>query len=386
MKAEEQVKQTESQSQVAWTQHLLDWYDVHKRELPWRESKDPYRIWVSEVMSQQTRIEAMRPYFENWVLQFPTLESLASAEEDTVVRAWQGLGYYSRARNLHQGVKEVVETYGGQVPRTRKEMESLKGVGSYTAGAVLSIAYNLREPAVDGNVLRVYARLYNIHEDILGTVGKKVITTLVEDTMPYDRPGDFNEALMDFGASICIPKIPRCESCPLVQDCKAKAEGTEQVLPIRIKKTKVQAVQLYVGIIKTLEGYYVLHRRPKEGLLQGMWEFPSVEGGTATSRKTALTEVLQDIGITVTMERPMVKEVTHTFSHRKWTMKGYRGVATEVTIDRSNTIVLEGDESVQQAVAQGQIIPLRNDWILCRKEAFHVLPWAGPHGKFIDLC
>ena len=353
------MKQVEQQSQVAWTQHLLNWYDVHKRDLPWRESKDPYRIWVSEVMSQQTRIEAMRPYFENWVIQFPTLESLASAEEDTVVRAWQGLGYYSRARNLHQGVKEVVETYGGQVPRTRKEMESLKGVGSYTAGAVLSIAYNLREPAVDGNVLRVYARLYNIHEDILGVVGKKVITSLVEDTMPYDRPGDFNEALMDFGASICIPKTPRCEACPLVQDCAAKAVGTEQQLPIRIKKTKVQSVQLYVGIISTVDGYYLLHRRPKEGLLQNMWEFPSVEGGTA---------------------------VTHIFSHRKWTMKGYRGEATEVAIDSSNTIMLEGDEAVQQAIAEGQIIPLKEDWILCRKEAFHVLPWAGPHGKFIDLC
>ena len=380
------MKQVEQPGQVAWTQHLLDWYDVHKRDLPWRESKDPYRIWVSEVMSQQTRIEAMRPYFENWVLQFPTLESLANAEEDTVVRAWQGLGYYSRARNLHQGVKEVVETYGGQVPRTRKEMESLKGVGSYTAGAVLSIAYNLREPAVDGNVLRVYARLYNIHEDILGTVGKKAITTLVEETMPYDRPGDFNEALMDFGASICIPKTPRCESCPLVQDCAAKAAGTEQQLPIRIKKTKVQSVQLYVGIISTVDGYYLLHRRPKEGLLQNMWEFPSVEGGTAESRKVEFIEGLQSIGVTVTMERPMAKEVTHIFSHRKWTMKGYRGEATEVEIDSSNTIVLEGDEAVQQAVAEGQIIPLKENWIFCRKEAFQVLPWAGPHGKFIDLC
>ena len=251
---------------------------------------------------------------------------------------------------------------------------------------MLSIAYNLREPAVDGNVLRVYARLYNIHEDILGVIGKKVITSLVEDTMPYDRPGDFNEALMDFGASICIPKTPRCEACPLAQDCKAKAEGTEQQLPIRIKKTKVQSVQLYVGIISTVDGYYLLHRRPKEGLLQNMWEFPSVEGGTAESRKVELIEGLQSIGVTVTMERPIAKEVTHIFSHRKWTMKGYRGGATEVAIDTPNPIVLEGDEAVQQAVAEGQIIPLKEDWILCRKEAFHVLPWAGPHGKFIDLC
>ena len=148
----------------------------------------------------------------------------------------------------------------------------------------------------------------------------------------------------------------------------------------------MQSVQLYVGIVLTLEGYYVLHRRPKEGLLQNMWEFPSIEGGTAESRKVELVEVLQYIGVIVTMERPMIKEVTHIFSHRKWTMKGYRGEATEVAIDSSNTIVLEGDEAVQQAIAEGQIIPLKEDWILCRKEAFHVLPWAGPHGKFIDLC
>ena len=151
----------------AWTLQLLAWYDVHKRALPWRESKDPYRIWVSEIMSQQTRIEAMRPYYEQWMRQFPTMEDLAAADEDTVVRAWQGLGYYSRARNLRLGVQEVVNKYGGQVPRDRKAMESLRGVGAYTAGAVLSIAFNQREPAVDGNVLRVYARLYDIHDDIL---------------------------------------------------------------------------------------------------------------------------------------------------------------------------------------------------------------------------
>ena len=165
-----------------WVPQLLAWYDVHKRELPWRDCGDPYKIWVSEVMSQQTRIEAMKPYYDNWMRLFPTLEELAKATEDEVVHAWQGLGYYSRARNLRLGVKDVVENYGGIVPRDRKTMESLKGVGSYTAGAVLSMAYNEPEVAVDGNVLRIYARLYRIFDDILSTKGKKAITAIVEET------------------------------------------------------------------------------------------------------------------------------------------------------------------------------------------------------------
>lgn len=195
-----------------WVPQLLAWYDVNKRDLPWRDCGDPYKVWVSEVMSQQTRIEAMKPYYDNWMRLFPTLEDLAKASEDEVVHAWQGLGYYSRARNLRLGVKDVVENYGGIVPHDRKTMESLKGVGSYTAGAVLSMAYNEPEVAVDGNVLRIYARLYRIFDDILSMKGKKAITAIVEETLPHDRPGDFNQALMDFGSAVCIPKLHAVEN------------------------------------------------------------------------------------------------------------------------------------------------------------------------------
>ena len=198
-----------------WVRDLLDWYDHNKRDLPWRDSGDPYKVWVSEIMSQQTRIEAMKPYYETWMGLFPTLQDLAAASEEEVVHAWQGLGYYSRARNLRLGAQMVVADFDGRIPMDRKAMESLKGVGSYTAGAVLSMAYGQHQTAVDGNVLRIYARLYGITMDILSTAGKKAITAIVEDTLPYDRPGDFNQALMDFGSAVCIPKSPRCHDCPL---------------------------------------------------------------------------------------------------------------------------------------------------------------------------
>lgn len=357
-----------------WTGELLAWYDRHKRPLPWRESKNPYAIWVSEVMSQQTRIEAMRPYFERWMELFPTPEALAEADEDDVVRAWQGLGYYSRARNLQAGVKEVVSTYGGQVPKNRKDMESLKGVGAYTAGAVLSIAYNLREPAVDGNVLRVYARLYGVREDILSTVGRKAITALVEETMPYDRPGDFNEALMDFGATLCIPKVPRCDSCPIAGHCLALKEGLEKELPIRIKKTKVVSVPVTVGLLD-LEGYYLLHRRPNEGLLRSMWEFIALEGDGSSQPVENFDAVLADLGLARQLRPVKVKELTHVFSHRKWHMEAYRGSLQPI-----------GNPSFMKELHTCSRIDLREDWILIEKETFHTLPWAGPHGKLIELC
>lgn len=427
----------------AWTLQLLAWYDVHKRALPWRESKDPYRIWVSEIMSQQTRIEAMRPYYEQWMRQFPTMEDLAAADEDTVVRAWQGLGYYSRARNLRLGVQEVVNKYGGQVPRDRKAMESLRGVGAYTAGAVLSIAFNQREPAVDGNVLRVYARLYDIHDDILKTAGRKQIEALVSETMPYDRPGDFNEALMDFGASVCIPKVPRCEVCPLANMCRALAAGTAKDLPVRIKNTKVPTIPLWVGLF-SYKGYYLLHRRPNRGLLRSMWEFPTVElaplpepkkndehisrkeeilfsdivtndafevkkkpGGkrrtsailpkpNAYDRRhvyeegvAAIQSELAALGLSVVIKEEKVTELVHVFSHRRWIMDVYEGtlesIQAEVKESDSNKVV---DDSKVRSEGKGKnaLPTLPEGWCWLRKEEFATLPWAGPHGKLTVFC
>lgn len=354
-----------------WVPQLLAWYDVNKRDLPWRDCGDPYKVWVSEVMSQQTRIEAMKSYYDNWMRLFPTLEDLAKASEDEVVHAWQGLGYYSRARNLRLGVQDVVNNYGGVVPHNRKDMESLKGVGSYTAGAVLSMAYGEPEVAVDGNVLRIYARLYGIFDDILSTKGKKVITAIVEDTLPHDRPGDFNQALMDFGSAVCIPKTPRCGECPIVNMCHAYQHNVTDRLPVRIKKTKVVDVPVFVGIL-SYGDYYLLHKRPNRGLLRSMWEFPSVENANSyDAAESGLTELVGALGFGLSLQPVIVKELTHVFSHRKWFMKAFRG-------DLQYTGDYTSIESIQKQ--------LPKDWMLIKREEFADYAWAGPHGKLTELC
>lgn len=350
-----------------WVQALLDWYYANRRELPWRGSDNPYCIWVSEVMSQQTRIEAMKPYYENWMRQFPTMEALAAADEDTVVKAWQGLGYYSRARNLRLGVKEVVEKYGGELPRDRKKVEALHGVGPYTAGAILSLAYGLPEPAIDGNVLRVYARLYCVTEDIMRTAGKKKIAALVDSTLPSDCAGDFNQALMDFGSAVCIPKAPRCEGCPLRRWCEADAKNMAADLPVRIVKTKVPLIPLTVGLIVDGEGRYLLHRRPDTGLLRSMWEFATVVSEEAVSPQ----ELAKELCLLVDWDDGPITSLKHVFSHRIWAMTVYKGT-------------LRGYKANQPVV--GGMVNADDSWRWVSPDHFVELPWAGPHGKLTVYC
>lgn len=364
-----------------WTDELLAWYDINKRDLPWREMKDPYKVWVSEIMSQQTRIEAMKPYYENWMRLFPTKEALAAASEDEVVKAWQGLGYYSRARNLRLGVQEVMSKYGGEIPKNRKDLESIKGIGAYTAGAVLSIVYNMKEPAIDGNVLRVYARIYKVHEDIMRSAGKKKITDLVEATLPAHRPGDFNQALMDFGSRICIPKNPRCQECPLISWCEAHKAGVEGELPTRIVNKKVPIISVVTGLIRNGLGEYLLHRRPSTGLLQFMWEFPSVEINRQEflDKKVAIAPLgpeplrkwLCELGMTGIVKDEPVARLRHVFSHRCWELEAYAVDASEwATADVP--VAIDQDEN--------------SSWRWVRTENFTELPWAGPHGKLTVYC
>ena len=221
-----------------WPETLLAWFDGSRRALPWREEhpRNPYHVWVSEIMLQQTRTETVKGYFQRWMEQFPTIRDLAQAPEEQVLRAWQGLGYYSRARNLHKAARQVMAEWGGQLPRERKALGSLAGIGAYTVGAILSMAFGEKIPAVDGNLLRVLSRLYGVEEDISGTQGKKTITALAEEAIPGNRPGDFNEALMDLGAEVCIPRHPRCEACPLTAFCQAWKEGKTEILPVKKPK------------------------------------------------------------------------------------------------------------------------------------------------------
>ena len=205
---------------------LLAWYDNEKRDLPWRRTKNPYHIWVSEIMLQQTRVEAVKEYYRRFLERFPAIEDLAAATEEEVLQQWQGLGYYSRARNLWQGAKETVAQYGGEVPKDEKSLRALPGVGEYTAGAILSIAYQQAVPAVDGNVLRVFSRLYGLQEDVQTTAAKKRVAKLVSDVLPVKRPGDFNQALMDLGSSICSPLNPQPEISPIKAFNAAYKNGT----------------------------------------------------------------------------------------------------------------------------------------------------------------
>lgn len=378
---ENNIVSTSVPSETEWVKTLLSWYDANKRDLPWRKTKDPYRIWVSEIMSQQTRIEAMKPYYENWMEQFPTKEALAAADEDTVVKAWQGLGYYSRARNLRLGVREVMTKYGGEMPRTRKEVESLKGVGAYTAGAILSLAFNQCEAAIDGNVLRVYARLYAVREDIMRTAGKKAIAALVEETLPYDRPGDFNQSLMDFGSSICIPKAPRCEGCPLRRWCQADALGIAAELPVRIVKKSVPIISVVTGLIRNEKGEYLLHRRPATGLLHSMWEFPNVEvprNVTMQDKKDLPLVGVEPLAdewrnkfknASITWQSEAVTTLRHVFSHRCWDMEAY-------------TAEFIGDDPLSASTFD----EASADWRWVLPEDFTDLPWAGPHGKLTVYC
>ena len=337
-----------------WTPLLMEWYDKNKRTLPWRTEspRDPYKVWVSEIMLQQTRVEAVKAYYTNWMEQFPDIPTLAAAEEEDVVRQWQGLGYYSRARNLHTAVREVMETYGGKIPETREEIRKLKGVGEYTAGAILSMAYGKRETAVDGNVLRVFARIYNIEENILSAKVKKEITELVKARQDAERPGDFNEALMDLGATVCIPGQPRCEVCPLVDVCLAKKAGKENVIPLRVVKKEVPVEPITVFVVrweKSVSGcagklhtdvdsaFYLLHKRPSKGLLAGMWEFPNRVGEGKQGRE-ALKSLLAERGIllmdTVAKRKP-VKQIKHVFSHKIWQMSVYKVCVAEVVTART---------------------------------------------------
>ena len=323
----------------------------------------------------------MKPYYENWMEQFPTKEALAAADEDTVVKAWQGLGYYSRARNLRLGVREVMTKYGGEMPRTRKEVESLKGVGAYTAGAILSLAFNQREAAMDGNVLRVYARLYAVREDIMRTAGKKAIAALVEETLPYDRPGDFNQSLMDFGSSICIPKAPRCEGCPLRRWCQADALGIAAELPVRIVKKSVPIISVVTGLIRNEKGEYLLHRRPATGLLHSMWEFPNVEvprNVTMQDKKDLPLVGVEPLAdewrnkfknASITWQSEAVTTLRHVFSHRCWDMEAY-------------TAEFIGDDPLSASTFD----EASADWRWVLPEDFTDLPWAGPHGKLTVYC
>ncbi len=298
---------------------LLDWYEKNKRILPWRDQPTPYRVWVSEIMLQQTRVQAVKPYFARFLEVLPTVKSLAESREETYLKLWEGLGYYNRVRNLHKAAKILVEKYGGNLPRSYQDLLKLPGIGEYTAGAIASIAYGIPVPAVDGNVLRVFARLFAIKEDITERTVKQNVTKKIQAILPKERPGDFNQALMELGAVVCLPNgVPDCGNCPMNKLCCAYNTDLVMSIPIKKKKKERLIEHRTVFIIKC-EDKIALTKRPDKGLLSGMWELPNVSG--TLSEDEIKTEALQyGNGVQEVKELGQTK---HIFTHIEWHMTGF---------------------------------------------------------------
>lgn len=268
---------------------LLSWYHANKRTLPWRGHPSAYAVWVSEIMLQQTRVEAVIPYFETWMRLFPTVRALAKASEQDVLNAWEGLGYYSRARNLHKAARIVLDQYNGEIPRDLEKLRELPGIGRYTLGAIASIAFGMNVAALDGNIKRVYARIFDLAEPVDSPAGEKILWELAEENLPKGNAGDYNQALMDLGATICIPKNPRCLICPLMKPCRARQNGTQNQRPVKTPKKEVPHY-VHAAAVIVQRARILLAQRPSEGLLGGMWEFPNgrVEGNPAIGLPKAL--------------------------------------------------------------------------------------------------
>lgn len=332
---------------LSFRQKLLAWYDENKRDLPWRRSKNPYHIWVSEIMLQQTRVDTVIPYYERFLDWFPTVESLANAAEERLLKAWEGLGYYSRVRNMQTAAQQIMSEYEGKFPSTYESISSLKGIGPYTAGAISSIAFNLAQPAVDGNVMRVLARLFEVNHDIGNPSNRKIFQAMMEVLIDPDRPGDFNQALMDLGSDIEAPVNPRPEESPVKEFSAAYQHGTMDRYPIKAPKKKPIPIYLKALVVQNSQGQFLLEKNESEKLLAGFWHFPLIEVDEFSDQTQDLdlfSQVAepilqlgpspeesfeQDYDLEVDWQDLRFEEVKHVFSHRKWHIQIIAGRVAE---------------------------------------------------------
>ena len=332
---------------LSFRQKLLAWYDKNKRDLPWRRSKNPYHIWVSEIMLQQTRVDTVIPYYERFLDWFPTVESLANAPEERLLKAWEGLGYYSRVRNMQTAAQQIMSEFEGKFPSTYEGISSLKGIGPYTAGAISSIAFNLPQPAVDGNVMRVLARLFEVNHDIGNPSNRKIFQAMMEVLIDPDRPGDFNQALMDLGSDIEAPVNPRPEESPVKEFSAAYQHGTMDRYPIKAPKKKPIPIYLKALVVQNNQGQFLLEKNESEKLLAGFWHFPLIEVDEFSDQTQDLdlfSQVAepilelgpspqesfeQDYDLEVDWQDLRFEEVKHIFSHRKWHIQIIAGRVTE---------------------------------------------------------
>lgn len=310
-------------SRRAFQQALLAWFDTEARDLPWRRTKDPYRVYLSEIMLQQTRVDQGTPYYERFLKRFPTLEALAAAEEEAVLKQWEGLGYYTRARNLHRTARILMEQYGGRFPESAELLQLLPGIGKYTAGAVASIAFDIPAPVVDGNVKRVLARINAITEAVDLPAVEQQLWATATALLPAQKPGDFNQAMMELGARICTPKTPNCGECPVQRHCEAYARNMQESLP---NKTAKKAVPHYEVVVATIyrDGNYLIGKRPSTGFLGGLWEFPGGKLQPGETHQQALErECREELGITIKVGG-LVAVAKHAYTHFKVTLNVYR--------------------------------------------------------------
>ena len=300
---------------------LLNWYRQHGRSLPWRGHPDSYAIWVSEIMLQQTRVEAVIPYFEKWMNLFPTIQALAEASEQEVLNAWEGLGYYSRARNLHNAAKIVHEQFHSELPRDLDALRNLPGIGRYTVGAIASIAFGMDEPTLDGNLRRVFARLFDVSEPADSPAGEKTLWDLAREHLPKGHAGDYNQALMDLGATICLPKNPRCLLCPLMEICQARSNGTQEQRPV-LKPRKETPQYIHAAGVIVKDDKVLLAKRPSKGLLGGMWEFPN---GRVNREPAEELESALEAGYRLKVQKgEALGVVQHAYTHFRVTVHAYR--------------------------------------------------------------
>ncbi|WP_270346103.1 A/G-specific adenine glycosylase [Enterococcus thailandicus] len=334
-------------------EEFVEWYEREKRNLPWRYNHDPYRIWISEIMLQQTRVDTVIDYFYRFMEWFPTIEELANAPEEKLLKAWEGLGYYSRARNIQAAAKQIMSEFGGEMPQTVAEISSLKGIGPYTTGAIASIAFDLPEPAIDGNVMRVVSRLFCIEEDIAKASSRKVFDEAVRSIIDEEHPGEFNQAFMDLGSAICTPTSPKCEICPIQSFCLANKRGIQANFPVKTKKAKPKDVYYVAAAIQDQAGSFYLEKRTSQKLLADMWTFPLVEvtleryqelqqewASVVDNQPNLFDELLvaeKQIDLpfahqeTVVWQKRHLGEVVHVFSHLKWHVLLFYGRATSRT-------------------------------------------------------
>lgn len=340
-----------STDKASFAARLLAWYDLSARDLPWRKDKTPYRIWVSEIMLQQTRVETVIPYYERFLRAFPTIEALAACDEEELRKLWEGLGYYRRAGHLKEAAIRIVERHGGVFPCEKEDIEALPGIGAYTAGAIRSIAFEQPAAAVDGNVLRVFARLTGETDDIAQTAVKRRLTRQVEERLPDRRNGDFTQALMELGATVCLPNgQPRCEVCPFASECVARLTDAVGSIPKKAKPATRRVESWTVFVLCSPDGRIHVNQRPETGLLARLWEFDKTPG-RLTEREAK--DHLEARGVMVRAIRRL-PERTHVFSHVEWRMTAYRvDVPTTEGSDRgvwASASTLKNDFSIPTAV------------------------------------